>query len=227
MPDTQSCAVSTRPSSGGESVSRLPAVTGHFPAGLRSSWIFVSFGLFSLGKAQPIVKGVRRGESACKPDSVLEEGRPSIWDAPLPCASCGLPGARTSSHTPTVLLGLAPDGVYRAAAVTRGAGELLPHRFTLTRAPESAVAVCFLWHCPVRVTARWALPTTAPCGVRTFLGLDRGRPAGSPHHSQMAADRFRRPASQPVRPAMTECTSASRTPRQSAPGCLPAWPQRR
>ena len=52
---------------------------------------------------------------------------------PLPVASCGLPGGalrRTSS--PCLLLGLAPDGVCRAAAVTRDAGELLPHRFTLT-----------------------------------------------------------------------------------------------
>jgi hypothetical protein len=31
-----------------------------------------------------------------------------------------------------LLLGLAPSGVYRAGAVTRVAGELLPHRFTLT-----------------------------------------------------------------------------------------------
>jgi len=31
-----------------------------------------------------------------------------------------------------LLLGLAPGGVCRAGAVTRVAGELLPHRFTLT-----------------------------------------------------------------------------------------------
>ena len=31
-----------------------------------------------------------------------------------------------------LLFGLAPDGVYRAKPVTRPAGELLPHRFTLT-----------------------------------------------------------------------------------------------
>ena len=31
-----------------------------------------------------------------------------------------------------LLLGLAPDGVYLADTVTRIAGELLPHRFTLT-----------------------------------------------------------------------------------------------
>jgi len=31
-----------------------------------------------------------------------------------------------------LLFGLAPDGVYQAKPVTRPAGELLPHRFTLT-----------------------------------------------------------------------------------------------
>ena len=29
-------------------------------------------------------------------------------------------------------------------------------------------AVCFLWHCPAGHPG-WALPTTLPCGVRTFL----------------------------------------------------------
>ena len=36
-----------------------------------------------------------------------------------------------------LLLGLAPDGVCRARPVTRPAGELLPHRFTLTCRGES------------------------------------------------------------------------------------------
>src|SRR5699024_11879956 len=39
---------------------------------------------------------------------------------------------------------LAPGGVYPATPVTRGAGALLPHRFTLTSL--ESVAVCFLWH---------------------------------------------------------------------------------
>ena len=34
------------------------------------------------------------------------------------------------------LLGLAPDGVYPASSVTRTAGALLPHRFTLTWFPK-------------------------------------------------------------------------------------------
>ena len=37
---------------------------------------------------------------------------------------------------PFLLLGLAPDGVYRADTVTCIAGALLPHRFTLTTRPS-------------------------------------------------------------------------------------------
>jgi hypothetical protein len=59
----------------------------------------------------------------------------------LPTGSSGLPAG--SGEQPSnacaghhlaaaALLGLAPGGVYRATPVTRGAGELLPHRFTLT-----------------------------------------------------------------------------------------------
>ncbi len=68
--------------------------------------------------------------------------RPSIWDcrcrqprAAYPRASDGPPsnaragGGATRFRFP---LGLAPGGVYRAAAVTCGAGGLLHHRFTLT-----------------------------------------------------------------------------------------------
>ena len=62
---------------------------------------------------------------------------------PLPAASCGLPAsigraALNRSRRPAPLtagmgpLDLAPGGVYRAAAVTCGAGGLLHHRFTLT-----------------------------------------------------------------------------------------------
>jgi len=64
------------------------------------------------------------------------------------------------------LLDLAPGGVYRAATVARRAGGLLHHRFTLTAA--GAAAVCSLWHCPAGCPG-WVLPTTSPCGARTFL----------------------------------------------------------
>jgi len=60
---------------------------------------------------------------------------------PLPAASCGLPASigraaleRSRRPAPPGAgpFDLAPGGVYRAAAVTCGAGGLLHHRFTLT-----------------------------------------------------------------------------------------------
>ena len=79
-----------------------------------------------------------------------------------------VPGDATET---ALLFGLAPDGVCRAGAVARPAGKLLPHRFTLTGGAARVLpAVCFLWHFPFpRRRGRWALPTIAPCGVRTFL----------------------------------------------------------
>jgi len=52
---------------------------------------------------------------------------------PLPDASNGLPGSVASRASSSSLLGLSPDGVFRAGMVTHPAGGLLPHRFTLTR----------------------------------------------------------------------------------------------
>ncbi len=51
--------------------------------------------------------------------------------AAYPQARAGNP--RTPAQTPWRPLGLAPGGVYLAAPVTRGAGGLLHHRFTLAR----------------------------------------------------------------------------------------------
>ncbi len=93
------------------------------------------------------------------------------------------------------LFGLAPDGVYRARPVTRPAGELLPHRFTLTAAQPprrpgrgGLFSVALSLSVSIRPrprgreeerSGRWALPTIAPCGVRTFLRVStRSRPGG-------------------------------------------------
>src|SRR6266571_2132386 len=78
------------------------------------------------------------------------------------------------------LFGLAPCGVCQAAPVTRGAGGLLPHRFTLTATEgwPPVAAVCFLWHFPSR-HRDWVLPSAIPFGVRTFLSP--GFPPGSDH----------------------------------------------
>jgi hypothetical protein len=50
----------------------------------------------------------------------------------------GEPRRLTGQNCTAPLFGLAPDGVYRARPVTRPAGELLPHRFTLTAAEAQA-----------------------------------------------------------------------------------------
>lgn len=74
-----------------------------------------------------------------------------------------------------LLLGLAPDEVYRADPVTRIAGGLLHRRFTLTRSrstrPRAVYSLLhFLSDC-----SGWALPTIVPYGARTFLGARRRR----------------------------------------------------
>ena len=74
-------------------------------------------------------------------------------------ASSGLPesrqriGANPRWYQGTIcsLFDLASDGVCQANRVTPAAGELLPHRFTLTANPHRLVevaAVCFLLHFP-------------------------------------------------------------------------------
>jgi hypothetical protein len=76
------------------------------------------------------------------------------------------------------LFDLAPGGVCLADPVTRIAGGLLHHRFTLTWTTTTgldkldqrwrAQAVCSLWHCPAGCPG-WVLPTALPFGARTFL----------------------------------------------------------
>src|SRR5262249_37931664 len=111
----------------------------------------------------PVAQGDRRRSSisACRHRQAL---------AAYPQARAGHP--QTPAQAPPRgegPFGLAPGGVYQAPPVTRDAGGLLPHRFTLTAAAEAAMAVCFLWHFPA---GRPGLPlaTTLPCGARTFLG---------------------------------------------------------
>jgi hypothetical protein len=95
------------------------------------------------------------GEPACRPGSVhpRERGPAAIHlGLPLLTASCGLPASigraalnrsrslpavRTPRRIPS---DLAPGGVYRAAAVTCGAGGLLHHRFTLTSGQDLSPA---------------------------------------------------------------------------------------
>lgn len=142
-------------------------------------------------------------ESTHKPDPVpagprgrrvaaIHLGLPSpAHSSGLPAGSGGQPSnaCADASRRP---LGLAPGGVYLAIPVTRDAGGLLHHPFTLTRVVRTTRAVCSLWHCPAGHPGL-PLTTTLPCGVRTFLGggslLRRGRPADSSARSSVRPPR--------------------------------------
>ena len=77
-----------------------------------------------------------------------------------------------------LLLGLAPDGVYRAAFVSEDAVGSYPavSPLPVTGLP-GPLAVCSLWHFPSGYPA-WALPSILPCGARTFLTSCEARPSG-------------------------------------------------
>ena len=71
--------------------------------------------------------------------------------------SSSLPGSHHAANNDCFLFGLAPDGVYQANRVAPVAGELLPHRFTLTTRSEEpfggilSVALSLIFR-PVGVT---------------------------------------------------------------------------
>jgi len=69
------------------------------------------------------------------------------------------------------LFGFAPDGVYRAAAITGMRGGLLPHHFTLTPDACTPGAVCFLLHFPLG----WrASPFPQPEVIRHRVSMEPG-----------------------------------------------------
>jgi hypothetical protein len=132
------------------------------------------------------------GELACRPGSVhplaRAGGHPSrtaVADSLMRSTRehrAGHPQSLAQEHAVAGAfpLDLAPGGVYQAAQVAPSAGGLLHRRFTLTPG-TSPGAVCFLWHYPAGRPGS-ALPTTLPCGARTFLGTpgepDATRPPG-------------------------------------------------
>ena len=85
--------------------------------------------------------------SGSRPISRVLSGRQSVaiihLGPPSPAASSDLPES-AAGHGIALLFGLAPGGVYLAAACCHLRGALLPHHFTLTGFP----AVCFLLHFP-------------------------------------------------------------------------------
>ncbi len=132
------------------------------------------------------------GEVACKRDSV---GR-CRSGGPVAIHLCGLPEGcprpvghgRTGRSFP--LLGLAPDGVYRADAVTDIAGALLPHRFTLTcdRSPRGTRSIGGLSLLHVRqVAPTWLSPASCPVESRLSSTSQHATPR-PPGHLTIAAE---------------------------------------
>ena len=134
-------------------------------------------------------KGVSRpvGRVLCP---ALAGRRSSIWDcrcrqprAVYPRASGGPPSiARAGSRGSP--LDLAPGGVYRAAAVTCGAGGLLHHRFTLTPALTRGRSV-FCGTVPRVTPGRRYRP---PCPVEPGPSSPGLRPARPPGRLTRAQD---------------------------------------
>ena len=137
----------------------------------------------------PTGPGARWGdEPACKPDSV--PGPEPGWRSSICDDRCRPPGAiypearasspRTLPRVPGgTLLDLAPGGVCLATPVTRGAGGLLHHRFTLTPTPLREPGRSVLCGTVPRVAPGGCYPP--PCSVESGLSsMPRGTATARP-----------------------------------------------
>ncbi len=113
----------------------------------------------------------------------------------------------------TPLFGLAPGGVYLAAACYHPRGALLPHHFTLTTG-VAAGAVSFLLHFPwTRVPQ--ALPGTLPAGARTFLPLNHR--SGAPSDCLAGSSDHLRPVAGPETGGQAPFSRAARCSKVAGP----------
>ncbi len=148
-------------------------------------------------------------ELACKPDSVPPGGPGAAaihLGPPLPAASCGLPGDSGGQPSNIPCLTLLRVGFTKPSWSPR---TLVVSYTTVSPLPahRSTRAVCFLWHCPAGHPG-WALPTTLPCGVRTFLGGTQGADA----------------AARPARPRLSRIPRSRRRDHQRARFGAPRLP---
>ena len=125
---------------------------------VKKSAIYVSVGRFHPSRH-------KKGGVGRKPNSVPLTGRrSSIWGEPLPASSSDLPEGRCAGHA-TLLFGLAPGGV---CPMDRSPGPPVSSYLTISPLPRKSRGGMFLWHFPWG-HPHWALPSTLPSGVRTFL----------------------------------------------------------
>ena len=94
-------------------------------------------------------------------------------DVPLPARSSDLPARSGGPPSNACCLVLLQVGF---ADPCRSPGTLVVSYTAVSPLPEPwrtrVPAVCSLWHCPAGHPG-WVLPTTLPCGARTFLGRTR------------------------------------------------------
>jgi hypothetical protein len=136
------------------------------------------------------------GEGACRPGSVTRHSGPAAIHLGLPllAASCSYPRAQAGTPSSTRARPAPPRGHQPILPSSRwGLPSHLGHpRCWWSLTPPfhpyrrtGPAAVYFLWHFPAGRPGS-VLPTTLPCGARTFLSgtwsprTRRGRPATSP-----------------------------------------------
>jgi hypothetical protein len=179
--------------------------------------------IFTAMRLSPVTVRREVGEPACRPGSVRPLARGGGHPSGTAVADSLVRSTREhragrprtlAQGTVVPLLDLAPGGVYQATAVTCGAGGLLHHRFTLT--PARAGAVCFLWHCPAGHPGS-ALPTTLPCGARTFLAGLAPSATARPTHPCSGYGRAGRRAADPGQQLGLGRMGPAKAPRVPAP----------
>ena len=148
-----------------------------------------TFGSPSLALPADVCTKQKKPERACKPGSV-ESGHFSrmmvahhLQQPTRTFNGSGRSAAAPSRRNrPASCLVLLPVGFTEP---NRSPGPLVRSYRTVSPLPPGKVflrenlsrsAVCFLWHFPYP-RGRWALPTTVPCGARTFLSPALGRAA--------------------------------------------------
>ena len=139
----------------------------------------------------------RAGEPTHRPDSVEDEPSPTRPEQPSICARRCRRADATYPQTQTGRLSDAVAGTWCLRSLRAGARKtswscstwglpsrpghprrwwsLTPpfHPYPLSNAYAEAAGGLSLWHCPASYLG-WALPTTLPCGVRTFLSQQYG-----------------------------------------------------
>src|SRR5215475_1431148 len=115
------------------------------------------------GSVHPLARAGGHPSGTAVAGSLVRSTREHRAGRPQPLAQAPRPGRRTALVTLLRVGFTKPPGSLRALVVSYTTVSPLPRP-----GRSLAWAVCFLWHCPAGHPGS-ALPTTLPCGARTFL----------------------------------------------------------